>query len=428
MGNTPSSPPRSPLVNDEGRTPVYLPDEILIEILSYIPHESESQPDLNSFCRVSRQWYGVGIARLYAEPYLVGGAYTLFVQTICPSINTHIRKSELASLVRKLDLSGIVHQSSKSVTARLLGRTKASLEYFVAPQASFAINCWAALSKCTRLRHLDLSLVSESISFQAFNQTIRSLPELTKLFLPRCSSTYNGNQLSMNIRWPPKLADLHLSGGIHTFMTELNRVPSNFPPTLRDLSISHAPKVTSSDLLSLLGNLAPQLMDLTITNLPQLREGSLDSVLNLCPNLVFLTISMDYLTYALGHMPTSFNPSMWQQGLPLLRLTLLTSGHHHRDSEFYLTPVDLWGMVDTRYLGRLRFVGVAESTGWDEGEWGNELMGLWDALKQLDRENFENERWHFSDGSGRSSGLTYEQYERSPDGRPHVPSIGIIAM
>ena len=35
-------------------------------------------------------------------------------------------------------MSGLVHNGSKSLTARLLGRVKKRLEEFVAPQASFA--------------------------------------------------------------------------------------------------------------------------------------------------------------------------------------------------------------------------------------------------------------------------------------------------
>ena len=118
--------------------------------------------------------------------------------------------------MKSLDLSHIVHQGAKSTTARLLGRTRASLEVFVAPQASFAINCWASLSKCTRLRVLDLSLsvspkymmhsarrltrnfnirVSECISFQSLNQTIRQLGDLRELYLPRCSSRYERHQV-----------------------------------------------------------------------------------------------------------------------------------------------------------------------------------------------------------------------------------------
>ena len=76
----------------------YLPDELLLEVLSYIPEGPQSQTTLAQFCLVSRQWYDLGIERLYRAPYLVGKTYDLFVRTVCPSVLAHIKKSELAGL------------------------------------------------------------------------------------------------------------------------------------------------------------------------------------------------------------------------------------------------------------------------------------------------------------------------------------------
>ena len=44
----------------------------------------------------------------------------------------------VAELVRVLDMSRLVHNGSKSLTTRILGRVKGNLEEFVAPQAPFA--------------------------------------------------------------------------------------------------------------------------------------------------------------------------------------------------------------------------------------------------------------------------------------------------
>jgi hypothetical protein len=76
----------------------YLPDELLLEVLSYIPEDPQSQTTLATFCLVNRQWYNTAIERLYKAPHLVGKAYERFVRTICPSVLAHIRKSELAGL------------------------------------------------------------------------------------------------------------------------------------------------------------------------------------------------------------------------------------------------------------------------------------------------------------------------------------------
>lgn len=97
----------------------YLPDELLLEILEYVEawETHERQASLARFCCVSRQWYDVGIRKLYESPYLSGRAYEFFVRTICPSVIPRIRPSSLAGLVRVLDLSHIVHNSNKATTA-----------------------------------------------------------------------------------------------------------------------------------------------------------------------------------------------------------------------------------------------------------------------------------------------------------------------
>jgi hypothetical protein len=83
----------------------YLPDELLLEVLSYIPKHPTSQSTLASLCLVSRQWYNIFIQRLYEDPYISGRGFELFVRTICPSLNLHVRKSVLASLGTATDVS-----------------------------------------------------------------------------------------------------------------------------------------------------------------------------------------------------------------------------------------------------------------------------------------------------------------------------------
>ena len=116
-----------------------LPLEVIENILSFVPRVRASQPTLHACTLVSRVWYAAAIGRLYAYPRITGRSYDKFTKSICPSINAHIRKNGLAELVRVLDLSVLVHHGSKSLTARLLGRVKAGLEKFIAPQASFGL-------------------------------------------------------------------------------------------------------------------------------------------------------------------------------------------------------------------------------------------------------------------------------------------------
>lgn len=114
-----------------------LPSEVLRNVFVYLT--SIDQQTLYSSALVSRSWYTNSISSLYSSPVIDGKNYDLFVRAICPSVNAHIRTNGLAELVKTLDMSRLVHNGSKSLTARLLGRVKGNLEAFVAPQASFAL-------------------------------------------------------------------------------------------------------------------------------------------------------------------------------------------------------------------------------------------------------------------------------------------------
>ncbi len=115
-----------------------MPLELLDEIFSYVSHFPSSQLDLCACSYVSRSWYLASARFLYRSPRISSRNFDQFVRTICPSVNAHIRTNGLSELVRVLDMSMLVHNGSRSLTARILGRLKGSLEYFVAPQASFA--------------------------------------------------------------------------------------------------------------------------------------------------------------------------------------------------------------------------------------------------------------------------------------------------
>lgn len=110
-----------------------LPHELLEQIF-----DSLDQPSLYACSLTCRSWYASSIAFLYRYPLISGANFDTFVAAICPSINAHVRHNGLASLVKVLDMSRLVHNGRKSLTARLLGRMKGSLESFIAPQATFA--------------------------------------------------------------------------------------------------------------------------------------------------------------------------------------------------------------------------------------------------------------------------------------------------
>lgn len=100
------------------------------------------------------------------------------------------------------------------------------------------------LRSTRELTYSSKTRVSECISFQSLNQTIRQLGDLRELYLPRCSSRYEPSATpgGPSIRWPPKLEHLALSGSVSgQFLWDMLRQPDNFPPTFSSLSIHHSP-------------------------------------------------------------------------------------------------------------------------------------------------------------------------------------------
>jgi F-box-like len=118
-----------------------LPTEIILQIVTILAEDRprSRQATLYSCCLISRQWYSVTIPFLYEEPcFIAGDAYTKFTATVSPPLSAYKRRNNLGSLVRHLDMSPLVHHSSNSVTARLLGRVRENLEIFTAPTMSFS--------------------------------------------------------------------------------------------------------------------------------------------------------------------------------------------------------------------------------------------------------------------------------------------------
>lgn len=378
------------ITSTEPRREIPLPVEIIIQIMDYIYHSplstpSSKQRDLHACSLVSLEWNAASTAQLYASPFLQGPNYDLFTRTICPSINISVRKSPLATLVKDLDLTLLVHQGSKSVTARLLGRTKHSLEHFAAPQASFSLNCFPALGKCSRLLSLDLSLVSEASPLRTLFDTVAGLSRLRELHLPR-SSGFGAAIDPASIRWPAGLRILGLSGGLdESFWTG----KFSFPEMLEEVRITHCPRLNEVNLTQFLISLAacPGLRSMTFSNLPVLQAGALNSCLAYLPRLRRLSISADYVT------PEVLNPMgvAWHQlpptqelpyedtggaamawPLPVLaleELELTTSGRSAASEEERVLPLDVLMMAsDYRTLPVLRLVVVDRALGWYAGD------------------------------------------------------------
>lgn len=135
---------------------VHLPTEVVVLCFLFIAADDRlplsRQRSLHACCLVSRQWYSAAIAFLYEKPQVGSGlAFGKFTETVCPPVAARKSKWNLGAFVRQLDLSGLVHHSSNSLTARLLGRVKENLEVFIAPRISFAYVPAVTLSVKSRI-------------------------------------------------------------------------------------------------------------------------------------------------------------------------------------------------------------------------------------------------------------------------------------
>lgn len=399
--------------------PIYLPDEVVLQILEYLAREPDSQYSLAAVCRLSHQWYSAAVPYLYRYPDLYGSNFDKFCKSICPSINLHVRKSPLSKLVKVLDMSRLVHQGSKSVTARLLGRTKDSLEEFRAPQASFAVNCLPALAKCHKLRSLDLSLVSESPPLPELFRTVSHLESLHSFRLPR-SSGFGVHHNGTAIAWPPNLEDLALSGGIDAHF--LHGVVG-FPQTLRSINIEHCPLAKGYAVSHLLRVAVQPLQNLEyvrIAHLPRLSAHAMDDILFLLPQIKKLSISVDYITPAMfdeghfshfrepliagvdnSHHPPFGNPLKHEH---LHTLELTNSGHPNVEDK--ISPIDIMIALDECTLPRLRVVRVTKSLHWHSNSTSADAEALSEALQEGSKRDWENREGVFAD-------MDREEYDKA---------------
>ncbi|XMA15046.1 hypothetical protein WAI453_007837 [Rhynchosporium graminicola] len=357
--------------------PQYLPPEIIDIILSYIPLRPASQSTLRACTLINRSFYYASTPLLYHRPYITPSNFSLFVQTICPSKNAHIKLTPLSPLVHRLDMGALVHNSSKSLTARLLGRLKGNIEQFVAPQSSFAINSFAALGKCRGMKLLDLSLISASISNSLLFQTLSHLNDLETLYFPRASAL---DQLSVAANtipyiWPPKLSALHLAGGITDSFLWTHMI--SLPQTLRTLSIQHCSQIHQHSVIHVLEVLGERLKQLTIRHpMNHLSITSLDNLLLLCPGLLALRISADFISpalFAAENIPLNIPQGTCKNGSskpsqthPLRILDLECSPS--ASSEVDIPPNVIYQAAEEGMLPDLRSVRVSMRLAWGATE------------------------------------------------------------
>ncbi|KAJ5903066.1 hypothetical protein N7504_005449 [Penicillium tannophilum] len=245
----------------------YFPTEVLIIIAEYVydletygdslthnrreDAKLKRQSTLFNFCLVCHQWYSVGIEPLYREPSVANGnRFMKFTKTLCPPTKARNKtKSDLGSMIHVLNLGQLVHQSSNSVTARLLNKASENLVNFTAPRVSFSLNALASLTKCRSLKYLDLSRVGDSsLSFPQLKKAVSKLASLRSLSLPIYIPLTR--TLPTTGTWPSSLTSLKIGGRIDPKLME----NFDWPPNVTELVLSNCKNVTVSLINNILCN------------------------------------------------------------------------------------------------------------------------------------------------------------------------------
>lgn len=232
----------------------------------------------------------------------------------------------------------------------------------------------------------------------------------------------------MNVRWPPRLQHLAMSGSVSgKFLWDILRQPDNFPPTFSSLSVLHSPGLDYQGIKLLLCKLSNTLTTVELRDLPAVKQGRFNGVLDWLPNLTTLTIALDYIDTRFGHMPPDFSPDRWREAKPLHTLTLLTSGKSGDPTRSFLT-VDLYNLIDERFLGRLRWLDIARSTEWELENEGAEVAALEFLLvEELDRENWEERRWHYEGvGGSVAEDMSFGGWKETSLGWSMSPRVRIL--
>ncbi|OAX83851.1 hypothetical protein ACJ72_01781 [Emergomyces africanus] len=267
---------------------LFVPAEIIIHILSYLQEQPVRQHTLHSCCLVSRLWYSVTIPLLYERPYISGANFDNFALAVCPPAPAYAPRGDLGRFVRRLDFSKLVHNLTTSSTTRFLGRVKENVEIFIAPASGFSTVNLGALSKCSKLRSLDLLHVIRKLDFEAIKKAIQHLDNLRRLRLPRST---NISTAAGQLLWPPNLRKLEINGAfdptiIHTF---------DWPPKISSLTLAGNTLRDPSMIPALLSNpdLRNQLKSLRIPYETHHTPQHAELLLHYIPNLRYLSIQGD---------------------------------------------------------------------------------------------------------------------------------------
>ena len=319
-----------------------------LEIMIYIFEIMYSNGYLRAkHLRISKLFYAIVLPMIYRKPKLKATNFFSFVETIA-------NNKTIGDNIQQLDLSYIIQTGKNAYVSKLLKRSKKNLQLFVAPQTSFGFTPLFALRNCTKLKVLDLRLVSETLNLEDLFQSIKSLTELTHLSFPRSSVSITDYD---SVSWPPKLSFLRISGGISDeFLRK-----SNFPSTITQLEFAHCPNIKDFGLRNVLLKVGNNLKSLKVQYpMPGLSGSALDVLFRYCPNIVTLEVTVDYMSQAFfdeSNLPHIF------PGRKLKSLYIDSSGMLGTASK--IDSIDLALALNEGRLPNLKNLRCTVKLGWD---------------------------------------------------------------
>jgi hypothetical protein len=342
-----------------------LPLELILHILEYTPN-----PYITNHLLLCREIYWSFLQKIYAYPHLGSQNLLSFLDVISGDNAAFIRKSEESNkppknlklimkrkfqyMVKCLDLSHVVQNGKNSYMSKLLRRTSGSIEIFISSQSSFGAAPLVSIKSCSKLKILDLRLVSESVNLVELFKAIEVLPDLEQLCFPRSSVTCD----EFDFNWPKKLWYLRLQGGI----TDLFARNVRFPNTITNLEFAHCPHLTRIGLDNILSNIGINLTSLSITYpMPLIGDDGADRSFWFCPNLVKFYVDIAYTSWELFSEELLVPLEEFER--PLKSIIIESASYMGMCEK--LTPNDITVAVDENRLPCLKRLGLSSMLGWD---------------------------------------------------------------
>ncbi|EEB06349.1 F-box protein Pof5 [Schizosaccharomyces japonicus yFS275] len=323
---------------------VNFPSEIWLRIFCFLDvNGTKQEKNYGQLLRICKAAYYAGLRVIYYYPKINARNYASFFYAI-----TH---RPYGIFVHHLNLVNATYTAKASMTSRMLRLCSKNLISFYSPQSGIGFTAFRALSQCTKLEILDLSVLTLKADLFYLFEGVKDLKKLHSIIFPPISQV---SMRSINC-WPTSLKSVSLSGGFtDEFLSE-----SLFPSSIRRLGISHCPFVTDTGILMFLSRIGHQLSSLSISfPMPQLSRRGLDSVLLLCPNLKKLSISVNYIT-------SDFISAIPEEGHGLEILDLTFSGNLISGIEL-LKPDNLSSALVDEKLQSLKRLRWSIQLGWRE--------------------------------------------------------------